>query len=184
MKGHIFNLLEEFIVEIAGAEAYESIYDACNFQGDGIFIRPGNYLDDDLNELVARTVDHLGLSVKQAHVSFGKWIFPKLCRLVPVELVNVGHPKTFLLTLAEIHEIELKKIWPDALPPGFFCEDTGSDTMRITYDSPRKMYDLVEGALQSVCDYFDVSSDWERTLLDGENGYHVAQFDMTFSSND
>ena len=182
MKGHIFNLLERFIVETAGAGACEKILDSCEFEGNGVFVRPGNYPDSDLVELVNETVDQLGLTVEQAHLAFGEWIFPHLAKLVPSEMVDVGHPKKFLMTLNEIHEVELKKLWPDAEPPKFYCEDMGPDSMTFTYDSPRQMFDLVDGVLKSVAKYYSVPIRWEKKFREGDAGYRVCQFDLVFEA--
>jgi len=180
MKGHIFNLLEQFIVETAGVEVYDEIHESCNFSGNGVFARPGNYPDADLRELVNKTVAQLGMTTEQAHLAFGEWIFPHLAKLVPSELVDVGHPKPFLMTLNEIHEVELKKLWSDAEPPRFHCVDTGPDSMTFTYDSPRQMFDLVDGVLESVAAYYSVPIRWEKKFHEGDAGHRICQFDLIF----
>lgn len=180
MKGHIFNLLEQFIEESAGPEALDEILDACVFSGDGVFVRPGNYPDEDLVEFVDKAVDRLGITVKEAHSAFGTWIYPHLTRLVPETVTQREHPKVFLMDLERIHEVELRKLWPDAQPPRFRCEDTGPDTMRIHYDSPRQMFDLLEGVLRSVEQYYGVTLRFERRLVSGPAGYPLAEYDLTF----
>lgn len=180
MKGHIFHLLEQFIEETAGPEVMEEVYAACNLSGDGVFIRPGNYPDEDLAEIVDQAVARLGITVAEAHQAFGQWIFPHLADLVPPEVTKRDHPKHFLMELHRVHEVELKKLWPDATPPAFSCQDTGDGTMRIHYDSPRQMFDLFEGVLGSVQQYYGVTIEFERTLLDGPDGYTVADYDLTF----
>ena len=165
MKGHIFNLLENFIIETAGDAAFEKVYNNCKFEGEGIFIRPGNYPDADLFELVNQTVSHLEITHQQAHRSFGKWMFKHLAKLVPEPMVKVEHPKTFLMQLNQIHEVELKKLWPDAFPPRFECEDTGANTMRFTYDSPRQLFDLVDGVLEGVAEYYSAPMTWSKSNL-------------------
>ena len=184
MKGHIFNLFEQFIVETAGAEVYDEIYDRCEFQSDGVFVRPGNYPDADLVELVDRAMDHLGLTAQQGHFEFGEWIFPHLTRLVPGDVVDVGHPKSFLMKLDEIHQVELKKLWPDAQPPKFSCEDTGPDSMAFTYDSPRQMFVLIDGVLRSVANYYSIPMRWKKTFRDSEAGHLTCRFDVTFGQEE
>lgn len=180
MKGHIFNLLEEFLIEIAGAEAYEAIYQDANFESEGVFVTTGNYPDADLIALVNQAIAKLGITTAQAHEAFGKWMFPHLTKLVPAEVVEVEHPKQFLMRLNAIHEVELKKLWPDARPPAFNCEDTGDRTMTFVYDSPRQMFDLVEGVLQGVRDYYKVNMTWTQTRVEDEKEYPIARFDIEF----
>lgn len=182
VKGHIFNLLEQFIEETAGAETTDEILQSCQFSGDGVFVRPGNYPDEDLAEIVTHTVDRLGITTPDAHRAFGNWMFPHLAELVPAELTDRDHPKQFLMELNRVHEVELKKLWPDAKPPLFHCEDTGPTTMRIRYDSPRQMFDLLEGVLASIEQHYGVGITYERALVDGPAGYPVADYDLTFSA--
>ena len=180
MKGHIFNLLEEFLIETAGAETFETIYQNVDFESEGVFVTTGNYPDADLVKLVHEAVRVLGITIEQAHVAFGKWMFPHLTKLVPTEVIDVGHPKNFLMQLNAIHEVELKKLWPDARPPLFNCEDTGQNTMTFVYDSPRQMFDLVEGVLAGVRDYYKVGMQWKKLVVEGQQGYPVARFDIQF----
>jgi hypothetical protein len=181
MKGHIFQLLEQFIEETAGPEAVEAIRGRCEFSGDGVFVRPGNYPDEDMVEYVRRTVDYLGISVADAHRAFGQWIFPHLAGLVPTEVTQRDHPIDFLLDLDRVHEVELKKLWPDARPPRFVAERTGPSTMRLRYDSPRQMFELLDGVLTSLSDYYGVELTFERQLVDGPDGYQLADYDITFT---
>ena len=182
MKGHIFHLLEQFIEETAGAEALDEILQACQFSGDGVFVRPGNYPDEDLAEIVDHAVARLGITVADAHRAFGQWMFPHLADLVPPEVTKRDHPKEFLMDLHRVHEVELKKLWPDARPPHFHCEDTGPGTMRIHYDSPRQMFDLMEGVLASIETHYGVGLTFERSLVDGPDGHTLAVYDLTFAT--
>ncbi len=180
MKGHIFNLLETFIIEATDVATYEEIHAACSFRSDGLFLRPARYPDEDLLELVDKTVARLGMTKPEAYRAFGVWIFPHLVELVPADMVDKPHPKDFLLTLDEIHQVELKKLWPDAEPPSFRCLDTGPNRMRITYDSPRQMFDLVDGVLQSVGTYYDVPTTFTSTRRPSPAGHQIADYDLTF----
>ena len=180
MKGHIFQLLEDFITEIAGHDTLDEILDACEFQTKEPFIRTGNYPDRDLIELVRKTTKKLGISTEEAHRAFGMWIFPHLTKLVSPGIVEVGHAKSFLMMIGQIHEVELKKLWPDASPPSFTVRDTGPGTMRMTYDSPRQMFELVEGVLKSVAEFYEVDIDFEKEMQVGDRGHAICHYSLSF----
>ncbi|WP_366525043.1 heme NO-binding domain-containing protein [uncultured Shewanella sp.] len=126
------------------------------------FIRSGTYPDEDLIELVNQTCKKLNLSPKDAHFSFGKWIFPHLTKIAPPEVTTFKHPKKLFLRLDHIHRVELKKIWPDAEPPRFQCIDTGPNSVTMTYDSIREMADLVEGVIESVAMNYQTAIQFEK----------------------
>ena len=179
MKGHIFNLLEKFIVELTDEDTYEKILDSCNFESDDIFIRAGNYPDEDLAEIVQHTTERLGITIPEAHRAFGKWIFPHLVEIAPEEVSKFKHPKPLLLRLDHIHRIKLKKVWPDAKPPEFKCDDLGKGKLLMRYDSPRQMFDLVDGVLASLEDYYSVKISAEKQFIDNGD-YKMCDFTIHF----
>ena len=60
MKGIIFNLPEEFVVETFGVDAYEEILAASELRTTDPVVGPGTYPDEDLLALVGKTVERLG----------------------------------------------------------------------------------------------------------------------------
>ncbi|NRB36883.1 MAG: heme NO-binding domain-containing protein [Pseudomonadales bacterium] len=154
MKGHIFNLFEDFIIDQAGLGFYQDILSCCSFPTDEGFIRTENYPDEKLYELIAIAVKKIGITPREASLSWGEWLLPRLAELVPKEMMDYKHPRDFLKTVDYIHRVELKKLYPDALPPSFSYEDISKDRGVLTYKSHRHLYDLVEGVLIGVASYF------------------------------
>ena len=92
MKGVVFNLLEEFIIENSDEDTYEEILDECTFVTDGPFVGPSTYPDEDLIMLVGKTVEKLGISAPAALRAFGKWPFPKLAATLPHDMTDSRTP--------------------------------------------------------------------------------------------
>lgn len=182
MKGHIFNLLEKFIIEVSDEMIYEEILDSCNFITQEPFVRPGTYPDEDLNELVEKTVERLGLTPKDAHFAFGKWVFPHLVKIAPPEALNHDNPKDLLLALDHIHTVELKKVIPDAQPPRFYCTDTGPDSLDMIYSSARGMFDLVDGVLASVEEYYSTKIEYIKEF-DHSGDFTTCTYKLTFAAH-
>lgn len=180
MKGHIFNLLEEFLIEAVGINQYENLLEKCQFSTDAGFIRTANYPDEHLNELVDHAVVALGITKAQAQHSFGRWLLPHLAKLVPDNLMSHPHPRVFLNTVDYIHRVELKKLYPDALPPTFTYQDSDGGGAVLNYNSPRAMFDLVEGVLQGVADYYDTVMIVERRLRP-DQGPGACDFLITYT---
>lgn len=159
MKGHIFNLLEDFISEIAGDEKLYAILDQCSFDTSKSFVRTENYPDEMLLELVDHAVATLGITVAQAHFAFGEWLYPKLSKLVPASMTDFSHPAPVLIRLDDIHKVELKKLYPDATPPTFSYISIDNQHAHLVYHSPRRMFDLVAGVLQGMAKHYKVGID-------------------------
>lgn len=179
MKGHIFNLLEQFIVEVSSEETYEEILESCEFITQEPFVRPGSYPDEDLAEIVNKTVEKLGISLKDAHYGFGKWIFPHLMKMAPPEVLNYQTPKEILLALDYIHMVEVKKVIPDAEPPRFYCTDTGPNTLDMVYSSPRGMFDIVDGVLASLEEYYSAKIEYSKEM-DDSGPFTICKYKLTF----
>ncbi|WP_440906390.1 heme NO-binding domain-containing protein (plasmid) [Catenovulum sp. SX2] len=161
MKGHIFNLLEEFIEEASDETTLFKILDACSFDTSKSFVRTENYPDEQLFELVGHAVNALGITPDQAQFAFGEWIFPRLASLVPKNMTTYAHPGKFLETVDHIHKVELKKLYPDATPPSFDYKAISDTQAELVYTSERNLVKLVEGVLQGVAKYFSTQIEVE-----------------------
>jgi len=139
MKGVVFNLLEEFIVE------------------------------------------KLEVPLPDALRTFGKWLFPKLAAAVPPEMTAHQHPKEFLQTVENIIHVEVRKLYLDAEPPRFDYEDPGPDRLTIHYQSPRKLYDLMDGLLDGVAAHFDTPISFSRQVRQ-ENEVEICTYELTFGA--
>ena len=171
MKGHIFQLLEEFLVETAGETNYQQLLERCSFDTDIGFIRTETYPDAHLLELVGHACDHLGISVEQAQQAFGKWILPHLVDMLPTGSAPYSDPDAFLQHIGQIHEVELKKLYPDAEPPAFVYRYT-DDQPVLTYFSKRKMFALVEGCLDGIAEHWGVPISYQRVPDENEFRCH------------
>lgn len=180
MKGHIFNLFEEFIVDQAGLGVYQEMLSCCSFPTDEGFIRTENYPDEKLYELIAIAVKKTGISTRDACLSFGEWLLPRLAILVPKEMMDHNHPRDFLKTVDYIHRVELKKLYPDALPPHFIYDDISEHEGVLIYKSRRHLYDLVEGVLQGVASFYGTTI-FVRPELVGEGGFECMHFHLEYA---
>ncbi|WMN60599.1 heme NO-binding domain-containing protein [Pseudoalteromonas xiamenensis] len=181
MKGHIFNLLEAFIEEIAGQEQLFDILDACSFDTESRFVRTENYPDEQLLEIVDHAVSALGISHEQAHYAFGKWLYARLITLLPPEFTDFPHPAPILKKLDDLHKVELKKLYPDAIPPSFDYIQHSPTQADLIYCSSRRMFTLVEGTLQGMAEHYGVGVTC-KLVTPWEGDENKAKFELTFAT--
>ena len=181
MKGEIFNLFEEFVVENWGTEVYEEVYEAL-YSGlitKDPFVGPGTYPDSDFFAIVVKVAEKLNVPLDKAIHAFGKFCFPKLVSKMPRYVDNHVHPKTFLQTLHDVIHVEVKKVYRDATPPDFSYRDPAPNKLVMIYKSKRKLYDFVEGQVEGVSEYFKVPIAYTRKVI-SENGSDACEFELTF----
>ena len=183
MKGIIFNLLEDFIIESLDEEQYEAILAECELQTAEPFVGPGTYPDEDLLAIVNKTVQAMGISQADALRAFGKFHIPKLAEKFPDFMTPHKHPKSFLKTIESIVHTEVKKLYPDAKLPQFSYKDPSDKRLTILYKSDRKFCHLVEGLIEGVAEYYDSPIRYKQTkcMLAGEE---VCEFNLKFSTKE
>jgi len=183
VKGVIFNIFEEFVVEKWDEGTYEEILARCRFITREPFVGPGTYPDQDLLTLIASAVGELGVDQAELLRSFGRYLFHALAEKVPATMLDFAHPKDFLKSVEDIIHIEVKKLYRDAQPPRFTYLDPTPDRLTIEYRSPRRMYDLMDGLIEGVGERFNSPIQYERTVhRSGDEEY--CEYRLIFSSTD
>ena len=179
MKGIIFNLLEDFIVEKAGEDGFEEILAAAGLRTTEPFVGPGSYPDEDLTALVAKAVERLGVPTDEALRAFGRFCIPPLARRFPGFVAPHTHPKAFLLTVDAFHTTEVNKLFEGARSPRFIYESPAPDRLVMRYQSDRRLCALVEGLLDGVATHYGVPIAREQTscMLHGDA---ACVFDLSF----
>ncbi|TBR19717.1 MAG: hypothetical protein EPO57_02815 [Chitinophagaceae bacterium] len=179
MKGIIFNILEQFVVENFGEETYDKILKQANLGMKEPFVSPGTYPDEHVFKLVVSAANELNISAQDVLKSFGKFTFGKLAEKFPVFVDPYNHPKPFLMTVESIIHVEVNKLYEGAYTPKFTYTNTEANKLTITYSSKRKLYDLMEGLIDGVGDYFKVPIRQSRKVYE-KDGVEVCDFELEF----
>ncbi len=154
MKGIVFNLLEEYITDVLGEDAYDEVVSECAMITQEPFIGPGTYPDADLAAIITRASDRTRQPVAELLKAFGRYAFPKLASKFPGFVLPYSHPKDFLKTVDQLHFAEVKKLYEDATPPHFLYSEPSQDSLVMVYMSARRLCPLMEGLIDGVADYF------------------------------
>lgn len=179
MKGVVFNLFEDFVIENWGEETYEEVLSASKLETTEPFVGPGTYPDSDLVEMLTQACGKLGVEPADALRAFGKFCFPKLAEMGKVFLEGHTHPKTFLKSVHDVIHVEVRKIYQHANPPEFTYEDPADDSLVMMYRSNRKLCAFMEGLLEATGDHFGVSINYEKTSCQ-LSGDERCSYNMTF----
>ncbi len=181
MKGIVFNLLEDFIIEGWGDEAFEDILSLCPLETKEPFVGPGTYPDTDLFTIATQAAAKLGIPLSDALRAFGKYCFPKLAEKFPVFLEGQTSSKEFLTSVHDVIHVEVRKLFPKAITPQFSYVDTGPDELIIHYASSRKLCHLMEGMLESVGAHFNETVHHEQNKC-LHNGDEHCEFALRFEA--
>lgn len=150
MKGVIFKHFESFVAEQFSQDAYEALLERTPLRSSGTFVGPRTYPDEDLFALVGAAVEMTGLALEDAVFAFGDFLYPRLAGSVPEVVGAHADTKALLMALDRVIHVEVRKILPEAMTPRILCEDTGPDSLRVQYESPRKLCALFRGLVNAA----------------------------------
>lgn len=176
MKGVIFNVVEEVVVDLHGPAAWDAVLADANL--DGAYTALGNYDDADLGAIVASGAKALGVSEPDLMRVVGEHGLAHLVRRLPTALDDVADARSFLRKVNEVIHPEVLKLYPQAIPPIFEFEDDGDDLL-VTYRSRRNLAPLAEGLISGCTHLFDEAVD--VTVVD-DSAEDATVFRVAFSA--
>jgi hypothetical protein len=168
LKGIVFNLLQEAVLQKHGEDVWDDLLEEA--QVDGAFTSLGSYPDDTMSRLIAVAAKRLEQPPQELIRWFGETAFPLLAARVPKLMTNYQSVRPFLLSLNDIIHPEVRKIYPGAATPEFdFSESTG-DTLMMAYSSQRRLCAFAEGLIRGAANHFEqaIELDHATCLLRGD----------------
>ncbi len=152
MKGIVFNLLEEAVIQQFGEETWERLLDASKL--DGVYTSIGSYPDEHLLRLVEAASAALNLPPNAVVRWFGVSALPLLARKYPTFFEKHQSTRPFLLTLNGIIHPEVRKLYPGADVPDFEFDISSPDVLVMVYRSKRRLCAFAEGLIEGAAVQF------------------------------
>jgi hypothetical protein len=157
MKGIIFNLLEEVVVQELGEEAWEQLLDGAGVEG--AYTSLGSYPDEEFVALLQALPSHVGMAPDDLLHWFGRASIPLLAQRYPVFFDGHDSTRSLLHALNDIIHPEVRKLYPGADVPIFDLEpvaglEPGDQAVTLGYRSARRLCALAEGFIQGTADHF------------------------------
>ena len=170
MKGIIFNILEDFIIDNFGEEHLGAIIDNAQLSTSDPFVGPQFYPDEDLFRIATSACELLEAELSDVLRAFGRYSFSKLKAHCPVSLRHITNGQDLLFALDKVIHVEVKKLSAEAQPPKFSFRQC-DDVYVLRYSSERKICPFVEGMLFGIGDEYSsyVSYDKQCCMLDGDD---------------
>lgn len=152
MKGVIFNLLEEAVLEQLGDGVWEDLLDAADARG--AYTSLGSYPDAEILRLVDAASAALGKTPAEILRWFGQAAAPGLAKRYPALFDDQRNARSFLLVLNTIIHPEVRKLYPGAVCPHFQYQEENDGALVLGYNSPRKLCALAEGLILGGAAHF------------------------------
>jgi len=179
MKGIVFNLLQEVVVQYHGEDVWDALLDAAGV--DGVYTSLGNYADADMAALVTAASQALGIPPAGVQRWFGQSAMPLLAQRYPAFFAGHASARSFVLSVNNIIHPEVRKVYPGADVPTFEFRDAEDGALMMGYRSARKMCALAQGFVEGAATHFGEAAQMEhlRCMLQGHDS---CQIRIVFSS--
>lgn len=153
VKGVIFNVLEEMVIEQCGMEKWNEILNT--LQLEGIYTSGESYPDEELFALVNEISSETGIAVEDLIGAFGEYLFTQLAKRYPVFIEQNSDLRSFLKSVDSVIHMEVRKLFKDPSLPHFEYEDHPNGSLLMRYHSPRKLCILAEGLIRGAAKMYE-----------------------------
>ncbi|MEM7285994.1 MAG: heme NO-binding domain-containing protein [Actinomycetota bacterium] len=161
MKGVIFNVVEEVVVSLWDDDTWDDLLDDAGL--DGSYTALGNYGDEELLALVDAAHRLTEIPVPSLLETIGEHATVRLAERLPGAAEDAGSAREFILRVNDIIHPEVKKLYPQAIPPVFeFTEHTDDDGLVVEYRSRRGLDALAIGLLRGCGHLYGEPVDVDR----------------------
>lgn len=157
MKGIVFNLLEDVVVQQLGQDVWENLLDKVD--AGGAYTSLGNYSDAELVSLVGAAAATLGKTPAEVLRWFGQSAMPLLAIRYPSLFAPYQSSRDFVLSVNSIIHPEVRKLYAGASCPFFHFRPGENGSMLMAYHSQRKLCALAHGFIEGAATHYHDSVD-------------------------
>lgn len=164
MKGIVLDCLKHLVVDNFGAGKWEKIREESSDAAARDLALVDDVEDGEALAMFGIACQKTGLTFQQACDAFGAyWVGDYIPKRFPQFFGGVSSIREFLLRLDGVHEA-VPTIISGAKPPRHTYDWKDEKTLVMTYNSPRDLIELFDGAVRGVAIHFDETI--ETKILD------------------
>jgi hypothetical protein len=150
MKGRVFTELFEHVEKRYGIDMVDDIIDAAKLSHDGVYTSTGSYPFEEMVSLITALVAATGQSLPAVLEPFGMHCFESWVSYAPQYFSPDRSLFDILEGIDEFHEVEVRKLYPDAELPSFVPEMRSSQALTLGYYSCKPLAPLALGVIRGA----------------------------------
>lgn len=180
MQGIIFNALEEFVLENADMEVWNSVIEDSGVTSGGAYTSGVTYEDAEIVALASTLCEKLNLPLNDGLKVFGEFLFKFLLTRGPVEIKSYETSQTLLKDLEDVIHRDVKRIQPEAYTPFFEYTPKNENEGELLYRSKRKLCPVAEGLILGLAKHFSQEVSLKHTQCMHDD-HEACKWDVVFS---
>jgi hypothetical protein len=154
MKGIVFTEFLEMVEHMDGYELVDSLLLTSELPSGGVYTAAGIYDHQEMISLVVRLSQATQRSVPDILRQYGRYLFQTFVSTYTPFLEAAPDAFSFLSSVDNYIHVEVKKLYPEAELPTFTITQLNASTLRMIYQSSRKMADLAYGLIEGTLSHY------------------------------
>ncbi len=154
MKGIVFTEFLKMVDEKISPETTEKIIDKANLPSGGAYTAVGTYDHMEMVSLLVALSQETGTPVPQLLHTFGRHLLGVFSKKFPSFFDAHKDPLSFLECVDGYVHVEVRKLYPDAQLPRFFCRRLSPTQLLMDYASERHLADLAHGLIEATMEHY------------------------------
>ncbi|MFT6261284.1 MAG: hypothetical protein ACJA0E_000605 [Bermanella sp.] len=180
MQGIIFNALEEYVLEKAGMELWNSVIDDSKVASGGIYTARGKYDDAEIIALTTTLSEKLALSLNDCLNIFGEFLFNYLVDRGPIKVKDYTNLQSLLSELESVIYGGVKLINPDTYTPLLEYIPRDENSGELVYRSNRQLCPIAEGVIKGLAKHYYPSIIFSHTQCMHDD-YESCKWNLIFT---
>lgn len=174
MIGFLFTQLIKIAEDKLGEDRFDEVMDQLSLSNGGAYITVGDYPFEDLPVLVHGIADAMDVTIPDLQRQLGEAIFDYVKDARPDLFHEEETLQGFLTNLQTVLAAEVRKLYQDGEVPEFLFEPIGTQEGRMTYRSPRPLFEVGRGVITACCKHF--APETVISLVEVRDNNHTAVF--------
>ncbi|MBB1302765.1 heme NO-binding domain-containing protein [Pseudoalteromonas sp. SR44-8] len=154
MKGIIFNVLEDMVVEQLGMEVWNELLQSHTPEGR-VYVSVKNYDAGELFAMANGVALRLNMPLQDVVKAFGQFLFKGLADRHLDVVERFTDFTSLVMGIHDVIHLEVNKLYQDPSLPTISCRISRPGHIEMNYNSPRKLCLCAEGLLFGAAEYFD-----------------------------
>jgi len=153
MKGIIFNVLEDMVVEKFGMPVWNNLLQK-HAPPDRVYVSAKHYDENELFAMANEVAEILAIPLQDVVKAFGHYLFKGLADRHLSVVDNFPDFTSLVMGIHDVIHVEVNKLYQDPALPSISCQLKTPHSIEMCYSSPRKLCFCAEGLLFGAAEYF------------------------------
>jgi hypothetical protein len=180
MKGRVFTELFSHVEQKYGADMVDDIIDAARLPHDGSYTSTGSYPFQEMVALISALTNASGQDLPTVLEAFGTHCFTSWVNYAPQFFSSSRNLFDILEGIDDFHEVEVRRLYPDAELPSFVPEARTEKILLLGYYSCKPLAPLALGVIRGAAAHVGQAVALSCEPATGSRGpYHRIRVELT-----